>query len=151
LNLRLNGLEGPSCQVLETALGARTGNGVFHRSHALNSGMSGFRPVDAVDSFAVEIETIDSLIATQRVPVPTVLKIDVEGLEHDVLIGAQRLLEDSPPRLIVFEALSDLLATPSHPLTSYLREKRYSVMHVPRLSGVAAEVENYAARLVASA
>src|SRR5262245_49340646 len=79
LTLRLNGYEGSACRVLELALGGKTGNGLFHRSHVSNSGRSGFRPVDAVASFDVPIETVDSLIASACNPAPTVLKIDVEG------------------------------------------------------------------------
>lgn len=151
LNLRLNGLMGASCQVMEMALGGTTASGIFHRSHVSNSGRSGFRPVDAVASFEVPIETIDALIAARRTPAPTVLKIDVEGLEHEVLLGARRLLESSPPRLIVFEAPRDLLANPGYPLTGYLRECGYAIEHVPRLSGVVEDVENYAARRAADA
>lgn len=146
LNLRLNGATSASCQVAEMALGCRAGSGVFHRSHVWNSGRSGFRPVDAVASFEVPIETIDSLLAAGRAPPPTVLKVDVEGLEHEVLLGAHRLLENNPPRLIVFEAERDLLASPGHPLTGYLRECGYAIEHVPRLSGAMEDVENYAAR-----
>jgi FkbM family methyltransferase len=151
LNLGLNGLAGASCQVIETALGSRTASGVFHRSHVSNTGRSGFRPVDAVASFEVSIETIDALIAARHTPTPTVLKLDVEGLELEVLLGARRLLESSPPRLIFFEALRDLLSCPKHPLTCYLRECGYAIEHVPRLSGIVEDVENYAARPVANA
>jgi FkbM family methyltransferase len=146
LNLHLNGLGAPACQVMEMALGSMAGRSAFHRSHASNSGRSGLRPVDAVASFEVSIETIDALIAAGRAPTPTVLKVDVEGLEHEVLAGARRLLESSPPRLIVFEAPRDLLATAGHPLTSYLRDRGYAISHVPRQSGSVEEVENYAAR-----
>jgi len=148
LNLRLNGLMGTSCQVMEMALGCRVGSGTFHRSHVSNSGRSGFRPVDAVASFEVPIETIDSLITAERAPAPTVLKVDVEGLEHEVLLGARRLLEGRPPRLIIFEAHHDLLASPGHPLSRYLRECGYVIEHLPRLSRIVEDVENYAARPV---
>jgi FkbM family methyltransferase len=147
LNLRLNGGTDASCRVMEMALGCRAGTGTFHRSRVWNSGASGFRPVDAVASFEVPVETIDSLMARGRVTAPSVLKVDVEGMEHEVLLGARRLLESSPPRLIVFEAPRDLLATRGHPLTGYLRECGYAIEHVPRLSGVVEHVENYAARL----
>jgi FkbM family methyltransferase len=146
LNLRLNGLEGAPCRVMELALGRESGRGLFHRAHASNSGRSGFRPVDAVASFEVPIETIDALVATECTPPPTVLKIDVEGLELDVLLGARSLLQRSPPRLIVLEGPRDLLGVPGHPLASYLREQGYVITHLPRQSGLVEEVENYVAR-----
>ena len=136
LNLRLNGLMSASCQVMEMALGRSAGSGVFHRSHGWNSGRSGFRPGGAVASFEVPIETINWLIAAQRTPVPTILKVDVEGLEHPVMIIARPFLENSPQRLIIFEAQRDLLTSPGHPLTGYLRECGYSIEHLPRLSGI---------------
>jgi FkbM family methyltransferase len=147
LNLRLNGVAGASCQVLEVALGRDVASAVFHRSHVSNSGRSGFRPVDAVASFEVPIETIDSIITAGHAPVPTVLKIDVEGHEHEVLLGASRLLENSPPRLIVFEAPRDLLAACACPLKTYLVDRGYSIAHLPRLSGHVEALENYVASL----
>ena len=100
LNLCLNALADASCQVMELALGFEAGSGVFYRSHVSNSGRSGFHPRDAVATFEVPIEQIDALIAGSRVRAATVVKIDVEGLEHQVLLGAQRLLKEKPPRLI---------------------------------------------------
>jgi FkbM family methyltransferase len=145
LNLRLNAAASASCQVMEVALGRTAGREVFHRAHVSNSGRSGFRPVDAVQSFEVAIETIDELIAAGRAPAPTVLKIDVEGSEHDVLLGASRLLERCPPRLIVFEAPRDLLAAPVHPLAAHLCDHGYAIAHVTRHSSHVEELENYVA------
>jgi FkbM family methyltransferase len=145
LNLRLNGAAEAACQVLEIALGSAATNAVFHRSHVSNSGRSGFHAVDAVASFEVRIETVDSLLAAGRIPAPTVMKIDVEGHEHEVLRGASRLLHCFPPRLIVLEAPHDLLAGPAYPLRACLEECGYAIAHLPRLAGHAEVLENFVA------
>lgn len=48
----------------------------------------------------VETTTIDAWCAAERVR-PTVLKIDVEGAEHQVLQGAQALLRRAPPVIVL--------------------------------------------------
>jgi FkbM family methyltransferase len=47
--------------------------------------------------------TLDRLLAITDVPKPSLLKIDVEGHEHPVLLGAQRLLEETPDLDVVIE------------------------------------------------
>lgn len=150
LNLGLNGADPKTWRVLELALGRSVGTAIFHRSHVSNSGRSGLRAVDAVASFRVPVDTVDSIIADGRAPLPTVMKVDVEGHELEVLLGARRLLEDKAPRLIVFEAERDLLSDHEHPLTRLLHSKGYSIEHLARLSGVIEDVENYAARRLRS-
>jgi FkbM family methyltransferase len=146
LNLRLNGLLDNRCHLYEVALGCRRRAGTFYRSHVLNTGMSGLTPRNSVASFEVELHTLDSIALEGQEKRPSVIKIDVEGLEFDVLIGARQLLEVAPPRLIVFEAPSDLLlSSPEHCLAALLRHHDYSIEHIPRQSGVVEKVENYAA------
>ena len=45
----------------------------------------------------VEARTIDSLVADGSCPAPNVMKIDVEGHEHEVLIGAMNTLRKHKP------------------------------------------------------
>lgn len=45
----------------------------------------------------VEARTIDSLVADGSCPAPNVMKIDVEGHEHEVLIGAMNTLRKHRP------------------------------------------------------
>ncbi len=55
----------------------------------------------------VEVTRLDDYLAT---PIPTVVKIDIEGADLRALIGMERWLRDSPPRLIVVEAIDAQLA-----------------------------------------
>ncbi len=47
----------------------------------------------------VPISRLDTLIATGQVPVPAVIKVDVEGAEALVVKGATRLLSEHAPRM----------------------------------------------------
>ena len=49
------------------------------------------------------METLDALVAGGQAPAPTVIKIDVEGAELQVLRGARKTLCSAPPA-IIFEA-----------------------------------------------
>ena len=56
---------------------------------------------DADQSEPVAIATVDSLLADLGIESVTVIKIDVEGLELEVLAGAERTIAQSRPALIV--------------------------------------------------
>lgn len=67
----------------------------------------------------VESTTIDAWCAAERVR-PTVLKIDVEGAEHQVLQGAQELLRRSPPVMVLeYRPQQDVRADVLELLTHY--------------------------------
>jgi FkbM family methyltransferase len=55
------------------------------------------------DGAAIEVRAIslDELIYEHGVPAPTFMKIDVEGGEVEVLRGAQRLLREARPTIVV--------------------------------------------------
>jgi len=105
LNLRLNDWSRPeSVEIVRCALGAKAGAVTFGRASATNTGMSGIGIQNAELEFEVEMTTLDRLFGSAEELAPTILKIDVEGLELAVLEGGQTLLAKAPPRLIVFEA-----------------------------------------------
>jgi hypothetical protein len=56
----------------------------------------------------VRVDSGDALIAAGAAPPPSVLKIDVEGFEHQVLLGFARLLTTADVALI-FESARDNL------------------------------------------
>jgi FkbM family methyltransferase len=49
----------------------------------------------------VTTESLDHLVASGSIPPPDVMKIDVEGAEHDVLTGASAVLRDARPAIIL--------------------------------------------------
>jgi FkbM family methyltransferase len=50
---------------------------------------------------AIRFRVLDDLIANGEIPAPDVVKVDVEGLEAEVLLGMWQLLTKSPPTLAV--------------------------------------------------
>lgn len=62
------------------------------------------------DSITIELAAGDKLIESGEIPAPTVLKIDVEGAEYQVLQGLEKTLQSDPCRLIYVEAHPELLS-----------------------------------------
>lgn len=72
------------------------------------SGLIGFGPPpEGTPTYEVEFTTLDAEVARTGT-VPTVVKIDVEGFEHEVLRGARMLLAEHRP-LLLLELHLDLL------------------------------------------
>ncbi len=59
----------------------------------------------ATGEMDVAIRRLDSLVQAQEIPAPHVIKVDVEGAELDVLLGAVGVLRESRP-LVFIEAHS---------------------------------------------
>jgi FkbM family methyltransferase len=55
------------------------------------------------ETITVELAAGDQLIESGEIPAPTVLKIDVEGAEYQVLQGLEQTLQSDPCRLIYVE------------------------------------------------
>jgi FkbM family methyltransferase len=65
---------------------------------------------DEKDEVTVQAQSLDSLVAENRLPAPTVLKIDIEGAEALALRGATSLLtSDDAPRALFLEIHPQLL------------------------------------------
>lgn len=70
---------------------------------------SGFQPeASSASQIEVAVRSIDSIVAAGEAPAPALLKIDVEGAELDVLLGATKLLSSFRP-IVMLEAHSPLL------------------------------------------
>lgn len=89
--------------VLPIALGASTGTVEFASfelystvGHVFTDETPGDAQVDEVD-----LDTIDRLVTTGTCPAPSLIKIDVEGSELQVLEGCAHVLETVRPQLIV--------------------------------------------------
>jgi FkbM family methyltransferase len=115
-NIGLNDFAG-RVQAVNAAIGKAPGTapffvpeGVLPMSASLSAaGMGGPRRID------VAVDTIDDFCRTH--PTPDLVKIDVEGLEHEVLEGMRGVIQQRRPALILeilhdapFAALHDLLA-----------------------------------------
>jgi hypothetical protein len=60
--------------------------------------------VEVGEAVEVECRTVDELVFDCGMAAPTLMKIDVEGWEYEVVCGAQRLFDEAPPKALVVEA-----------------------------------------------
>ena len=120
----------PEVEVYAKALGAESGHVTFSINQT-HSGFSGLRPYgDASDQFTkidVEIARLDDLVPEDREI--KLLKMVVEGAELSVLQGAQRILRDSHPALILESSAAALEAWSISPRQVYdfLGDHSYSL------------------------
>lgn len=83
-------------RVVQAAVGSRNGTARFqpHRSKAMGRLSEG-------GSLEVDMVSIDTLCEARTIPEPTLMKIDVEGGELDVLEGALRVLTRVQPTIFL--------------------------------------------------
>jgi FkbM family methyltransferase len=123
---------------VKTALGSRARSAVLRVADAEHGGLNTLG-----DSFAyagigtermepVDVQTLDEFVDTHRVPRIAAIKIDVEGSETDVLLGARRLLQRDRPALILEVLGQALEATGSSigQLEHVLLEQGYSLHRI---------------------
>jgi len=149
-NILLN--DNSKTKIYEFALSDHNGECKLFISPATNTGATSLRYQTEVNqrSALVKCFMIDELIAEDIAPNPTIMKIDVEGWELEILRGGQKLLSGSPPRLIVFECGIDVHTRlpESLEILSLLTNYGYTVEHIPRRDGSFFEsTENFAAIL----
>lgn len=93
-HLRLNGIQNVTVQAI--ALSEQAGTAPFiDNATGYQGGLSERGQIQ------VQTETLDRLIAAGTVPIPNVLKMDVEGHEKFVLLGAQQLFQAHHPKLFL--------------------------------------------------
>ncbi len=100
-NIELNGLN--NVEVLETAIGASDGIVDLHigtdpASHSTVEVLDMWRTPETIH---VSLTTLDSIWCERNKPNVSVLKVDVEGGELNVLDGARRMLGEARPCLLV--------------------------------------------------
>ena len=99
-NIRLNRAE--TVDFYSYALGSRKSQLVLERG-AFNSGDNRLSPLDDTAgelASSVAVEVWDDLSVTRRIDV---MKIDVQGWEHEVFMGMKQTLSTMPPRHIMVE------------------------------------------------
>lgn len=101
LNAEMNNVQ---INIVQKAVSAESGNLRFYRNNAENSGQSGLNSPDPVAEFTVASTSIDGFIQENPQFMPDVIKVDVEGHEHEVFFGMLELIRSKPPRIIVFES-----------------------------------------------
>jgi FkbM family methyltransferase len=115
LNAELN--EFTQIRTHQIALGAVDGEAEFRVSRAPTWGRledAGATP-EQTGTTRVEVRRLDSLVATESLPTPQFIKMDVEGAEAAVLAGGRELLQRARPVMVIelhhtYQAVVDALA-----------------------------------------
>jgi FkbM family methyltransferase len=147
VNLQLNGTK---FTVYQVALGDSTGNVSLHLGANYQSDISSLDIDRGFGDLRVTCTTIDQIVEAGAAS-PTMLKVDVEGWEEQVLIGASQLLKNAPPKIIIFEAECDTSAhILNQNLSILLENSGYCIEWIRRKSGKLHQyegrfVENYLA------
>jgi FkbM family methyltransferase len=135
-NLRRNGLENVS--VVEAALGAKRGSAtlVLEADSAYNS--TAPTPTAAAGGAEVRVERLDDVWVEAGRPEVSVLKVDVEGAEVEVLAGAAELLRSGRPAVLVeasepsrAAAISRLCAEQGYRLTPASGFQPWNLLFLP--------------------
>ncbi len=96
--------------------GASAGQAKFYSVPGRAEGMNGLVPVEGFGESIAEVVTLDQEVRSLEA-IPTVIKIDVEGAEWEVLRGAEQTLRKFRPRISLSlhpEALRRQGITPEH-------------------------------------
>ena len=109
-NIALNGLQ-EKITSFQCAIGEEVGQMELY-SDGINGNSPSLQNLERHKGNIVKVavKTIDSLINEENVPVPTVMKIDIEGAEMSALNGAKEILgSPNRPRLLFIEVHPNFL------------------------------------------
>ncbi|MBX3357725.1 MAG: FkbM family methyltransferase [Phycisphaeraceae bacterium] len=120
----------PNIRVIQAAAASQPGHLDLILAHHPGGAVlsSAQAPPDASGRLRVETVTIDDLVANSQVPPPSLVKVDVEGAEFEVLAGMEQTLARHAPRLIVeFDAATEPeVQTKRDRFESWARERGYT-------------------------
>lgn len=100
-NVARNGLG--NCDVQPFAAGAAAGVREFFEAPETSFGMGSFAPQFSAIPHGVNVVTLDSALGPPEARRADVMKVDVEGFEADVFLGARGILTGPTPPEIIFE------------------------------------------------
>lgn len=134
-HVALNGCH--NVEVIEAAVSDHAGSAVFEIGASNAEGRLVRDRVVDHGSWTVPLVTIDGLANAGRIPLPHLIKIDVEGEESAVLDGALQTLQRARPRVLLSTHSSDLRAR----CVSQLTQLGYSVRCMADDGGHATELD----------
>lgn len=124
-------INGDVVDVLQVALSDETGTGeMIEKSDSPGEGRHRLVPTSSPQTISVERVKGDTLVQEGRVSAPTVLKIDVEGAEMQVLRGLIDTLHGGAVRLVYCEVHPQYLVEhgdSAQEIHAFLRECGFSV------------------------
>jgi FkbM family methyltransferase len=101
-NVRLNGLK--NVKIMKVALGNKKGRGRLYNRPKIGIGASSLLATgDSEFRQEVQIWPGDYLVEHEKLPIPRVVKIDVEGVECDVIQGLEKTLSQKGCQLVCCE------------------------------------------------
>lgn len=144
---KLNATLNPQCPLVLHQMGLSDREEVLGLSQgpAENSGATKLeQPLQQTGFHSVLCKTVDQVIREGLAPAPTFLKIDVEGMEMQVLRGAESLFATNPPKALVVEAPSTENGELNHQeLGRFLMSRGYKMRRLNRAYGKIEPVENF--------
>jgi FkbM family methyltransferase len=135
-------------RVAEEALSNVSGVRNLYVPEGSPSGLASLKTPNAPKWSAVPVECLraDDLIRSGRYAAPTVVKLDVEGSELEVLEGFGRYLLEPGLRAVVFEGAPGLeTRTGADPVADILREAGFTLHLLKRNEPTEHLLENYVA------
>jgi FkbM family methyltransferase len=136
-NVRLNQFQ--NVQVQKVGLGRQADKGTLvYSSQSMGVGSlqedikAHLLAEKGATAIQVDIDTLDHQISSYHLPEPDFIKIDVEGLELDVLLGMINTITRCKPRLFIEIHGADVpkKIENARNLVSYLSQYGYSILHV---------------------
>ncbi|TRZ51193.1 MAG: FkbM family methyltransferase [Dehalococcoidia bacterium] len=136
-NIRLNRFY--NVGVWQVGLGKRRGKATlaFHRSELATASLqedikAKILQEKGAEAIQIEIDSLDSQITANKLPKPDFIKIDVEGLEMDVLLGMGETIKVCKPRLFIEIHGVDLKRKTENVqrVAGFLMASGYSIYHV---------------------
>ena len=140
-NIKNNGLE--NVKIKQLAISDTIGELTFAVfAYSLVSRIADDTVPDDASLITVKATTLDEMVYSDGLPKPNVIKVDVEGHEQAVLLGAERLIADARP-IILIELWPD---KSNDFLKSFLHKHNYEIkilldsyfegIHLPDIAAV---------------
>jgi FkbM family methyltransferase len=135
-NVALNGFTNVELQPIALGSGPTTATLVVNPESSGRSRLE--RPEQAqtgagsAERVEVEVDSLDGWISAKRLPQADFVKIDTEGFEHEVLIGARATLERVRPQLFIeiHGTGAKQKASNARAVVTFLTDVGYTITHV---------------------